>query len=271
MSKLSDEMKSKLPEIDGASRLFTLTANLLRQKPRAEAGQLLELVMADARLLRAMIGEAAVRQAAEQYLHRVRIDMRGGATEKDDDGGHHRDDSHTPIAPASSAKFPEKSHSSYETHSSSAQLRKPQEGESGQVNFEHHRTDAASPSPNASRGGHTTYDPQRDRAPSAGAPIPMPRRAPAVMHAIQGIVAKAIEFHLQDGRNIMDAQFHELRKIADTATKRARAWGREAIVARYLLDNCPVANPDPFDKVGAYYPVKTIELAIAEADKKETV
>ena len=91
------------------------------------------------------------------------------------------------------------------------------------------------------------------------------------MQAIQGIVAKAIEFHLQDGRNIMDAQFHELRKIADTATKRARAWGREAIVARYLLDNCPVANPDPFDKVGAYFPVKTIELAIAEADKKETV
>lgn len=231
MSKLSDEMKSKLPEMDSASRLFTLTANLLRQKPRAEAGQLLELVMADARLLRAMVGEAAVRQAAEQYLHRVRIDMRGGATEKDDDGGQAVGDFHPINAPASSAQFPEKSHGGRETQVCGAQLRKPQEG----------------------------------------APIPMPRRAPAAMQAIQGIVAKAIEFHLQDGRNIMDAQFHELRKIADTATKRARAWGREAIVARYLLDNCPVANPDPFDKVGAYFPVKTIELAIAEADKKETV
>lgn len=271
MSKLSDEIKSKLPEMDSASRLFTLTANLLRQKPRAEAGQLLELVMADARLLRAMIGEAAVRQAAEQYLHRVRIDMRGGATEKDDDGGHSIDDSHGWCAPASSAKFPEKSQEFCETHVAGAQLRKPQEGESGQTEFEHHLSDAASPSPNASRGGQKRFDPQPRRAPSAGAPIPMPRRAPAAMQAIQGIVAKAIEFHLQDGRNIMDAQFHELRKIADTATKRARAWGREAIVARYLLDNCPVANPDPFDKVGAYYPVKTIELAIAEADKKETV
>lgn len=271
MSKLSDEMKSKLPEMDSASRLFTMTANLLRQNLRAEAGQLLELVMADARLLRAMIGEAAVRQAAEQYLHRVRIDMRGGATEKDDDGGQAAVDLHPINAPASSAKFPEKSQNCNETQKLVAQLRKPQEGESGQVNFEHHLPDAASPSPNASRGGQLNFDPQPGRAPSAGAPIPMPRRAPAAMQAIQGIVAKAIEFHLQDGRNIMDAQFHELRKIADTATKRARAWGREAIVARYLLDNCPVANPDPFDKVGAYFPVKTIELAIAEADKKETV
>ena len=63
--------------------------------------------------------------------------------------------------------------------------------------------------------------------------------------------------------------FHELVKIKRNGIKHATAFARESIVADYLLQHCSYANPDPHEKVGAYFPPKMIELAIAEADKKE--
>ena len=91
------------------------------------------------------------------------------------------------------------------------------------------------------------------------------------MAAVQGIMAKSIVFRLQDGRDIMEVQFRELDKIARQSAKIATAYARQAVVAQYLIEHCPYANPDPGEKVGSYFPVKTIELAIAHADKKEAV
>jgi hypothetical protein len=86
--------------------------------------------------------------------------------------------------------------------------------------------------------------------------------------AIQNIMAKAIVFRLSDGRDIMDAQFHELAKIERRGVKSARVFTREAMVARYLLAHVTYANPDPHAKVGDYFEPKTIELAVAEAEKE---
>lgn len=85
-------------------------------------------------------------------------------------------------------------------------------------------------------------------------------RGASAIGAIQQIAAKVIVFRLSDDRDIMDVQFHELKKIEEQGA-------REMFVARYLRINCPYANPDPFMTVGELYPPKTLELAVAEANK----
>lgn len=83
-------------------------------------------------------------------------------------------------------------------------------------------------------------------------------------------MGKYIVFRLRDGRDIMDAQFHELAKIEKAGLRNATGYMREAIVARYLREHVTYANPDPFARIGDLFPQKMLELAISEAEK-ETV
>lgn len=156
----------------------------------------------------------------------------------------------------------------FEAQARRARSMQPLEDGGGHVQPETQMIGAAPSSPDVSSGGQLTNDTHHRPAPAVDA-IPLPRRSARAMSAIQGIMAKSITFRLQDGRDIMDVQFHELKKIKHGAMKRATAFAREAIVADYLLKNCTYANPDPFERVGAYFPQRLIELAVAEADKKE--
>lgn len=174
--------------------------------------------------------------------------------------------------PASSIPLHGEGHGVGDTQTHDAKSMQPVEGGSGHVIAGAHSMIASLPSPDASRVSQQSFNTHFVDAHSAGsprAPIPMPSRAPSAMASIQGIMAKAIVFRLQDGRNIMDAQFGELARIERDGVKVAKKYAREAIVARYLRENCRYANPDPFEKVGNYFPIKTLELALAEADKKE--
>lgn len=166
-----------------------------------------------------------------------------------------------------------------DAHYRRVQPRQPIEGEAGQRG-------APSPSPQHDGAGQTERENYglaarpvvpRPAAPSNLVPVighirskPNPPRGIGAIAAVQGIMAKAIIFRLTDGRDIMDAQFHELEKIERNGIKSARIYSREAIVARYLLNNVSYANPDPFAKVGDLFPPKTIELAVAEANKEKT-
>lgn len=150
-----------------------------------------------------------------------------------------------------------------------AQSMQPVEGGGGLVKHDNLMIGAAPSSSNVNSGSQTPIGSHLGSAPAADT-IPLPRREARAMSAIQGIMAKSIVFRLQDGRDIMDVQFHELKKIKHGAMKRATAFAREAVVADYLLKNCTYANPDPFERVGAYFPQKLLELAMAEANKKET-
>ena len=96
----------------------------------------------------------------------------------------------------------------------------------------------------------------------------MPRHTPEAMAMAQTVMAKHVVFRLQDGRDIMDVQFHELRKLAERGRAKARAYARESVIANYLVTHCPYANPDPFQKAGAYFPGHLLDAAIAEADKQ---
>lgn len=120
--------------------------------------------------------------------------------------------------------------------------------------------------PHDSGGGQEGIDTHSSDAPSAVAPA----RGLTAIAAIQGIMAKHIVFKLRDGRDIMDAQFHELPKIENNGIQSARQYTREALVAKYLREHVTYANPDPFSRIGDLFPQKTLELAIIEAEK-ETV
>lgn len=143
----------------------------------------------------------------------------------------------------------------------------------GQRLLDAHLTTAQPRQTHDGGGGQEATDTQINDAPSAVVPkplIPLAKQGASAMSAIQGIMAKSITFRLHDGRNIMDAQFHELTKIERNGVSHATAFAREAFVARYLREHCTFANPNPFEKVGKYFPQKILEQAIAEADKKES-
>ena len=289
MTKLRDELAIKLPQLSGQSRLYALACELSRNfLPREAADRLFAAAQRDRALLAAL---------AETYLQTVRADMsRAAASEKDEARGHLEHDAQIESAPASSDKLPAEGasralmpvpmpplplapvsqlpgggRSFCDAQNPDAPSRQTQEDGAGQGRPDTLETDAPSSSPVVSRGGQRSLDAQRLDAPSAGAPIPVPSRGVSAMAAVQGIMAKSIVFRLQDGRDIMEVQFRELDKIARQSAKIATAHARQAVVARYLIEHCPYANPDPGEKVGSYFPVKTIELAIAHADKKEAV
>jgi hypothetical protein len=289
MSKLRDELAIKLPQLSGQSRLYALACELSRKYlPSEAANRLATAAQRDRALLAAL---------AETYLQTVRADMsRAAASEKDEARGQVCFDARDERAPASSDKLPAEGatqavvpihamplplapfsqlpgggHSPDGAHGQPAFSRQTQEDGAGQSWPDTLETDAPSFSPVVSRGGRRSLDAQRLDAPSAGTPIPVPSRGVSAMAAVQGIMAKSIVFRLQDGRDIMEVQFRELDKIARQSAKIATAYARQAVVAQYLIEHCPYANPDPGEKVGSYFPVKTIELAIAHADKKEAV
>ena len=139
----------------------------------------------------------------------------------------------------------------------------------GQTDYDVHLTDARPSQPDDDGGGHRRGVPQSGFAPSVVA-LPKPARGHSAIASIQGIMGKYIVFRLRDGRDIMDAQFHELAKIEKAGLRNATGYMREAIVARYLREHVTYANPDPFARIGDLFPQKMLELAISEAEK-ETV
>lgn len=279
--KLAEELQNKMPALSGEARLYQAAVDALRSHNPSATAMMCEVAAADRAMLAALV---------EHYLRIVRADMQRPALKTDGAAGQMIGVTLVKHAPAPSTSLPGKGQITREAHLQLAQLRQPNDdGEGhchtdtqkppaspsstelhgeGQYRDDTHLCFARSMQPNDSSRGQIRNDNQTKVAPAAVS-IPTPKRDVSAMSAIQGIMAKSITFRLQDGRNIMDVPFHELVKIKRHGIKQATAFAREAVVADYLLQHCTYANPDPFEKVGAYFPPKMIELAIAEADKKE--
>lgn len=277
----SYQFTRKLPHLSGEARLYTAAVDALRSHAPSAVRIVSDLALEDSVIRAALV---------ENFLRVVRADMQRTATKKDGAEGQMIGVALVEYAPAPSTSLPGEGHMTLDAHDPRAQPRQSYDEGGGHDPFDTHAK-SASPSstelhgeghyelgpqvalarsmqPNDSSRGQATFDAHSGDAPAAVA-IPMPKRDASAMAAIQGIMAKSITFRLQDGRNIMDVAFHELVKIKRDGIKHATAFARESIVADYLLQHCTYANPDPHEKVGAYFPLKMIELAIAEADKKE--
>lgn len=279
--KLAEELRNKMPTLSGEARLYQAAVDALRSHNPSATAMMCKVAAADRAMLLALV---------EHYLRIVRADMQRPALKTDGAASQMIGVTLVKHAPAPSTSLPGEGRTTFEAQFLNAQPRQSyDEGEGqvrsdprsmgafpsstelhgeGQGKHEAQSWSARSMQPNDSSGGHRNVDTQNLRAPAAAA-IPTPKRDASAMAAIQGIMAKSITFRLQDGRNIMDVAFHELVKIKRNGIKHATAFARESIVADYLLQHCSYANPDPHEKVGAYFPPKMIELAIAEADKKE--
>lgn len=279
--KLAEELRNKMPTLSGEARLYQAAVDALRSHNPSATAMMCEVAAADRAMLAALV---------DHYLRIVRADMQRPALKTDGAAGQMIGVTRVKHAPAPSTSLPAEGQSTREAHLQLAQPRQSyDEGEGqdildtqrrrafpsstqlhgeGQGQHEAQSWLARSMQPNDSSGGYHNVDTHNLRA-SAAVSIPTPKRDVSAMSAIQGIMAKSITFRLQDGRNIMDVPFHELVKIKRNGIKHATAFARESIVADYLLQHCAYANPDPHEKVGSYFPPKMIELAIAEADKKE--
>lgn len=271
MTKLAEQLQQS--GVGQVMRLRTIAYDMLRKcnrNPIAAHDGFVDAVLADRELLVALIGSAAVRTVALSYLQSARDDMaRRVANEKDEAKGQPARESRSPHATASSAELPGEGHTEDDAHGILAQPRQPLEDGGGQDCHEAQDWGASPSSPIRSGEGHISGEAHTLSARSAAKPIPIAKRGLGAMAAVQGIMAKSIVFRLQDGRDIMDAQWHELPKLEKQGLNRAGAWMREAIVAKYLRENVTFANPDPFQKVGDLFPQKTIELALKKSEEME--
>lgn len=280
--KLAEELRNKMPALSGEARLYQAAVDALRSHNPSATAMMCKVAAADRAMLAALV---------EHYLRIVRADMQRPALKTDGAAGQMIGVTRVKHALAPSTSLPGEGRTTFEAQFLNAQPRQsygdggghlsddaqieyapPPSTElhgDGQENGDAYREVARSMQPNDSSGSYRNVDTHNLRA-SAAVAIPTPKRDVSAMSAIQGIMAKSITFRLQDGRNIMDVPFHELIKIKRNGVKQATAFAREAVVAEYLLQNCTYANPDPFEKVGTYFPPKMIELAIAEANKKES-